>query len=63
MNTYTVFWLGGESQLIQGRDIVDAFNRAGIGGGAVPALDFWGRGDIRDEYRWDAEKRCWIEIE
>lgn len=38
---YKFYWLDGETEIIEGYDAVDAFNRAGIGRGALPALDYY----------------------
>jgi len=38
---FKITWLGGKSEIICGNNIVDAFRRAGYGGGAVRALDVW----------------------
>lgn len=59
MKTYTLFWRNGDTQLIRGDDPEQAFHRAGIGAGAMPALDFWDTGDTRRLFAWDAEKREW----
>lgn len=55
METFTLYWLGGGRQLVQGNDIAHAMNRAGIGNGALPALDFWASGDDKD-YVWTGKK-------
>lgn len=34
-------------------------NNAGIGQGALRALDFYSEGDKRGEYVWDKEGRTW----
>lgn len=57
-NTYTLFWRTGQRQLVQGTDPVDAMNNAGIGGGALPALDFWSQGDDQ-EWIWNKENKNW----
>lgn len=41
MNKYKLYWLDGKIEIIEGYDAVDAFNRAGIGRGALPALDYY----------------------
>ena len=41
MKKYKLCWLNGITEIIEGYDIVDAFNRAGIGRGALPALDYF----------------------
>lgn len=58
-NTYTLFWLTGESQIVSGNSIAEAMNNAGIGNGALRALDFYANEDQRESYIWDKEKRTW----
>lgn len=59
MKTFTLFWLTGQSDIVKGTDIANAMNNAGFGGGSLRALDFYGDGDIRNEYSWNKEKRTW----
>lgn len=49
---FTLFWLNGKSEIIEGYSIVEAINHAGYGNVAIRALDFWSEGDIRNEYRF-----------
>jgi hypothetical protein len=62
MNTYTLFWLTGEKEIVKGKTPAEAITLAGYSQGAIRALDFYGNGDIRDEYDWDTEARSWIKI-
>jgi len=40
--TFILHWRGGmKDEEINGRSIADAMRRAGIGGGAMGALDYW----------------------
>jgi hypothetical protein len=41
MKTYILHWLDGKEEEVQGYDIADAFRRAGYGGGAINALDYY----------------------
>jgi len=42
MQKFILHWRGGMSdQVVEGCDITDACNRAGIGQGAIPALDYY----------------------
>ena len=41
MKKYKLYWLDGRTEIIYGNDTVDAFNRAGIGRGALRALDYY----------------------
>jgi hypothetical protein len=38
---FTLYWLDGETEEVEGYDIADAFRRAGYGGGALSALDYF----------------------
>ena len=60
--TFTIFWLTGDSQIVRGYDAQTAMSNAGIGAGALPAMDFYADGDIRDKYIWDAIARTWKRI-
>lgn len=60
MNTYTLYWLTGDRQIVRGNDPAQAMTLAGIGNGALPALDFYAAGDDHD-YEWDTKNRKWIE--
>ena len=62
MNTYTLFWLTGKSEIVKGNSPAEAMTLAGYSQGAVGALDFYGNGDIRNEYIWDSETRNWEKI-
>lgn len=39
--TYILHWLSGKTEEIEGLSIADAFMRAGYGGGALAALDYY----------------------
>lgn len=41
MKKYKLYWLDGRQEIIEGNDVVDAFNRTGIGRGALRALDYY----------------------
>ena len=62
MKTYTLFWLTGKTELVKGNTPEEAMTLAGYGGGAVMALDFYGNGDIREDYKWNAEQRTWDNV-
>lgn len=38
---FTLHWFGGKTETVEGVDIADACRRAGIGNGALRALDFY----------------------
>lgn len=41
MKKFILHWLDGTHEEVSGYDIADACRRAGIGAGALPALDWW----------------------
>lgn len=41
MKTFLLHWFGTYTETVYGDDIADAMNKAGIGNGALPALDYW----------------------
>lgn len=63
MKTYTLFWLTGETQLVTGNSPAEAMNNAGIGNGALRALDFYSEGDKTNKYVWVEKDRNWTNIE
>lgn len=38
---FELHWRDGKKEIAEGRDIADAFSKAGYGRGALPALDFY----------------------
>lgn len=58
---WTLYWRTGDRQVVRGEQIHTAMNNAGIGQGALPALDFYAEGDDRN-YRWDARAHAWQRI-
>lgn len=58
---FTLFWLDGKREVIEGRDVADAMNSAGYGQGSIRALDFHANGDNK-EYAWDAGAKSWERI-
>lgn len=61
-DSFTLFWLDGKSEIVHGKDIADAMTQAGYGQGAVPALDFHGKGDLRKNYVWVPDQHRWIAV-
>ncbi len=59
MSKFTVFWRHGRRDVFEGRDIADAFSRAGYGGGAIRVVDFYANGDDKS-YTWDEAKHDWV---
>lgn len=41
MKEFILHWFGGTSDVVYGECIADAFRRAGYGGGAISALDYY----------------------
>lgn len=58
MAKFTLYWLTGSREVVEGKDAADAMNNAGYGGGAVRALDFYAKGDDHD-WEWVAATRKW----
>lgn len=59
MKTFTLFWLTGKTELVKGNDAAQAMTLAGYSNGAVRALDFYGEGDLRNDYKWNTTTRNW----
>lgn len=59
MSKFILFWLDGKKEVIKGKDIADAFSRAGYGGGALRALDFYDSAENEGLWKWDANRRSW----
>lgn len=38
---FKIHWLHGEEQIVEGATAAEAFNNAGIGAGALPAVDYY----------------------
>lgn len=62
MKTWTFYWLTGQREVLAGKTAADALNRAGVGRGALAALDFHAEGD-QDDYVWDPAARAWNKTE
>ena len=56
---YVLYWLTGDAQEVYGPNINTAMNNAGIGAGALSALDFYDQGPDTGKCTWDAEAREW----
>ena len=41
MNKFTVYWLTGDREVLEGETIANAFTLGGYGGGAINAVDFF----------------------
>ena len=60
---WALYWRNGERQIVEGPDAATAMNCAGIGAGALAALDFHKKGAEDHGYRWSADDRRWIKEE
>ena len=56
---YTLFWLTGKSEVVNGPDTQSAIIAAGYSHGAVLALDFWMSGNVSNEWKWDKQSLTW----
>lgn len=59
MKTYTLFWKDGKREIVKGENPAQAMTLAGYSNGAVRALDFYGEGDLRNEYSWNSGEKRW----
>lgn len=57
---FTLYWLNGTKNVIKGLTIEEAFTRAGYGGGAVGALDWYDNG-ISETHWYDKNAKEWKE--
>lgn len=58
--SWALYWRDGRKQVITGSSIEQAFSRAGYGGGAIHALDFYERVvDGGRNWVWNSERREW----
>ena len=58
---FTLFWRDGHRDVLPGNSVSDAMNKAGYGGGAVAALDFYADGD-NSEYMW-LKSKGWVRVD
>ena len=58
MKTFTLYWLTGDKEIVQGMDVADAVRRSGYGGGALRALDFWEEG-TSENWTWNPTTHRW----
>ena len=42
---FRLYWRDGKTEIVVGKNIADAMNARGYGHGALPALDFYSRGE------------------
>jgi hypothetical protein len=58
---FTIWWKGGKREVIYGPTIEDAFSKAGYGGGAVAAVDWYDRGDV-NTHQWCSVTKNWQRV-
>lgn len=56
-NKFTLYWLSGLREVIEGYDFADALRRAGYGNGALRALDFYANGD---NHQFVFQNKAWV---
>ena len=56
---FTLYWLDGKREVVVGTGIANAFARAGYGGGAPAALDWYDTG-ATDTHRYSQDEKAWI---
>lgn len=55
---WALYWLDGRHEIVAGPTIEEAFRNAGIGRGALSALDVYTEGpDLK--YEWDKTEKSW----
>ena len=64
MKIFILYWLTGDTSIVQGKSITEAMNNAGYGFSAVMALDFYEETTKEESskinYTWNKDKRRWI---
>lgn len=56
--TFTLYWLTGKRETIEGPTIQKAFSSVGLSAGAISALDFYAEGDDNN-YTYSKRKHTW----
>ncbi len=59
LKKFTIYWIRGDRQVVEGTNVADACNRAGISTDVLPAKAFCRDGDNQN-YTYDREKRSWV---
>ena len=59
---FTIFWLTGDTEIVEGDSISEAFKSAGYSGGAINAIDFYSPEDVRNDYEWNAKNHTWEKL-
>lgn len=58
MPKFTLYWLTGEKEIVEGTSVEDAFGKTGYSAGAIRALDFHVNGED-DSYTWNPVDKTW----
>lgn len=58
MKKFTLYWLSGNAEPVEGKDIADAFTRAGYSNAAAGALSLYSE-THEIEYDWNRQTRSW----
>lgn len=61
MKYFTIYWRHGTKSFIKGIDIADASKKAGIGAGAVPAIDWYKKG-LSNTHKYDYKQKKWLPV-
>ena len=59
---FTIYWINGDRNVIQGPTIETAFTNAGYGAGAISAVDWYDDG-VSETHYWDKDSHNWIKFE
>ncbi len=58
MKKFRIYWLGGTTEVVEGKDFEDALKRAGLSK-LMSMIDFRVDGDELN-YTWDKETKMWV---
>ena len=61
MKTFRIYWLGGKTEVVEGKDFEDALKKAGLSK-LVSMIDFRVDGSEQN-YEWDKAERMWVKKE
>lgn len=59
MEKYTLYWLDGRREIVEGGTLKLAMSRAGYGDGALMALDFYVKGEDHT-YVYNEDRKTWV---
>ena len=61
MAKFTLYWLTGKKEVVEGNDPAQAMTLRGYSNGATRALDFYANGED-NSYEWNPTDRKWVRI-